>query len=164
MLCSVRIIVASMALVVLLGSQGPEFIWTHGGQTIGRLKAPQGYSSETYNYREGIVTKLRYADGSYIILQCGLMYRVPLFQDQENRLISSIDLAKKTIRIGKYVTSRLRWREDDYKPRKPVGEGVSLLTPIAPNIGYANVRPEKRDEFDKALDSFVREVEHQPKH
>ena len=161
---TIRAIAAFIALVAVQGAQHPKFVWTYRGKILGSMQAPPGYSSETDNYVEGIVTTLHYRDGSYIIMQAGLMYRVPLFQNPENKLVASVDSAAKMIRVGEYTTSKRFWREDNYKPRKAVGTAVHFFSIIAPNVGYANVPLEKRNEFDKALDSFVREIERNRKH
>jgi len=104
---------------------------------------------EVYDYREGIVTTLRYQDGAYILLQSGGMYRIPLFQCPEYKLFSSTEHDRKTARTGRFTEGDRLWREDNYKPRAASG--------WPPNIGYAKVQPKQRIEFDAALDSFTRE-------
>jgi hypothetical protein len=70
------------------------FVWKMRGQIIGRLSVPKGPVDlkdktprlgrvEVYDYREGIVTTLRYQDGASIVLQTGGMYRLRMFQDPE---------------------------------------------------------------------------------
>lgn len=97
------------------------FIWKHGSQIIGRLSVPPGAAVEVYDYREGFVTTLRYRDGASIVLQVGGMYRVPLFQEPDYKLVSSTESDTKTMRIGRSGGGELRWREDNYKPKKLAG-------------------------------------------
>jgi hypothetical protein len=132
-----------------------EFAWAYGGHLIGRLTVPKGFRVETYDYREGIVTTLRYGDASFIVLQAGGMYRIPLFQDKEHILISSKEEDVKTVRIGRFVDTNLWWREDDYKRGKLSARTVGVLGLFPPNIGYGKVSPTRRAEFDQSLDSFV---------
>jgi hypothetical protein len=147
-----------VALAVAKIASGEEFVWAHGTRLIGRLNVPRGFTAETYDYREGIVTTLRYGDGSFIILQAGGMYRLPLFQDKEHRLTSSKELNAKTIRIGQFVETSLWWREDDYKRGKLNGDAAGWFALFPPNIGYSKVSSTHRAEFDRSLDSFVPEV------
>jgi hypothetical protein len=90
------------------------------------------------------------------------MYRVPLFQDAEHKLISSTELPQKTIRVGEFTGSTLRWREDNFKPKKVTGKTVSMLVLFPPNIGYAKVPQARRVEFDRTLNTFAREIERVP--
>lgn len=76
------------------------------------------------------------------------MYRIPQFQDREHKLDSSTEQTDKTIRVGRFANAQLYWREDDYKAKSM----------FPPNVGYARVPPIRRAEFDRALDSFVREI------
>src|SRR5215472_12047748 len=117
MSCGVRVIAVFAAFVVVQAAPAEEFVWTFSGQLVGRLNVPTGFVVETYDYREGIVTTLRYSDGAYVVLQAGGMYRIPLFQDKENKLISSRELSMRTIRVGQFTSTELWWREDDYKPK-----------------------------------------------
>jgi len=158
MICSVRIIASVATLIVVQAAATEEFVWKYGGRLIGHLHVPTSFTVETYNYREGIVTTLRYVDGAYIVLQVGFMYRIPLFQDKDHKLISSTEQATKTIRVGQFADAGLCWREDDFKPTKTSGKTVSLMALFPPNVGYGKVPPARRDEFDRALDSFVREL------
>jgi hypothetical protein len=135
------------------------FIWKHGNQIIGRLSVPPGAAVEVYDYREGIVTTLRYRDGASIVLQVGGMYRLPLFQEPDYKLVSSIESDTKTVRIGRSGAGELRWREDNYKARKLAGTGSSYFAGWPPNIGYSRVRSDRQVEFDNMLNSFIREVD-----
>ncbi len=124
------------------------------------MTVPTGFAIETYDYREGMVTTIRYTDGASIVLQSGGMYRVPIFQDSNHKLTSSTDLAMKTIRVGQIAGSTLCWREDNFKSNNVTGKDLSLRALFPPNIGYTGVPESRRAEFDNALDSFVREIEH----
>jgi hypothetical protein len=166
--CRGRTIAALTLVLATQTAPAEEFIWQYAGRVIGRLTVPAGFVVDTYNYREGIVTTLRYDDGAYLVLQSGFMYRVPMFQDPDHKLGSSTELEAKTIRVGQLAGSTLCWREDNFKHkkirRKTVvnGKTVSLFMVIPPNIGYARVAQGRRADFDRALDSFVREIERAP--
>ena len=83
-------------LIVLAqeSKQGLEpFIWKYGRVVHGRLWVPPGFKEETRNYKEGIVTYLRYADSSYIMLQHGGMFRVPMFDEPEYNLQATAEAA-----------------------------------------------------------------------
>jgi hypothetical protein len=152
------------AAALVLAAQTPQsptenFIWKAGNHAIGRLSIPKGFSVELYDYREGTVTTLRYRNGAHIVLQVGGMYSLPLYQGPEYKLISLREEESKTTRLGRFADSELRWREDDYKAKKVEGRQFSLLAIWAPNIGYAKVTHDQQAEFDKALDSFTREID-----
>jgi hypothetical protein len=153
------------AFALALLAEGPQkpaetFVWRRGNQIIGRLSVPKGKRVEVYDYLEGVVTTLRYQDGAYIMLQAGSMYRLPLFSDPEYKLISSTERDTKTTRVGQCGSGKLNWREDNYKPKKLIGERPpNVFAWPTPNIGYANVSSDRKSEFDNALDSFVREAE-----
>jgi hypothetical protein len=162
MLIVARIIAVLAAAVAAHTAQVEEFVWRYGSHTIGHLTVPAGFVIEAYDYREGIVTRLHYKDGAYIILQSGGMYRVPLFQDPDQKLLSSAESAAKTIRVGQFVGSTLCWREDNFKRKKVSGATVTLSNLLPPNVGYTKVPQARRAEFDRALDSFVWEIERSP--
>jgi TonB family protein len=158
---AVPIIATFAALFASQATPGNEFVWRNRDHIIGRLTVPTGFVIETDDYREGTVTTLRYSDGATIVLQSGGMYRVPMFQDSDHKLTSSKELAAKTIRVGQIGSERC-WREDNFKPRKVTGKSVSLAVLFPPNVGYTRVPRVRRGEFDRALDSFVREIDHTP--
>ncbi len=158
---AVPIIATFAALFAPQATPGNEFVWQNRDHIIGRLTVPTGFAIETDDYREGTVTTLRYADGATIVLQSGGMYRVPMFQDSDHKLTSSKELATKTIRVGQIGSERC-WREDNFKPRKVTGKSVSLAVLFPPNVGYTRVPRVRRGEFDRALDSFVREIDQAP--
>jgi hypothetical protein len=162
MLCPSRMIAVFTLVLAVQGAPAEEFVWQHAGHTHGRLTVPSGCTVETHNYFEGIVTTLRYSDGAYIILQSGGMYRIPLFQDQEHKLLSITEQASKTVRVGRFAGSELCWREDNFMRKKVSGETVAPRDLFPPNVGYAKVPQARRAEFDGALDSFVREIEPPP--
>ena len=149
---------ATLPSETLAQGTAETFVWRHGAQIVGRLSVPKGPAVERYDYREGIVTTLRYKDGAYIVLQVGGMYRLPLFRDPEYKLLSSTKHETETTRVGR-LAGELYWREDNYKPGKAASKRSSYLATWPPNIGYAKVRPEQRVDFDNALNSFIREID-----
>jgi len=130
------------------------FVWRYGTNEFGSLAVPSDFTADTENYREGIVTRLHYRDGSCIVLQSGFLYRIPMFQDPEHILDSSKKLIAKTVRRGHYDHKTEVWGEDDYAPRKPTHQG-SLLETISPNLGFEHVPRGRGREFARALESFV---------
>jgi hypothetical protein len=129
------------------------FTWRYGSSVLGEIDVPAGFSADTWNYREGIVTTLKYADGSSIVLQKGFMYRIPMFQDAEDVLDSTEQQTARTMRRGHYKGKTNRWGEVDYKsPVKTSQPG--FLGAVGPNLGYANVPRKKAKEFADALESF----------
>jgi hypothetical protein len=155
----IRNLAALAALIVVQAASTKEFVWRIGPTVIGRLKVPTGFRVELHSYGEGILTTLRYPDGAYIVLQCGGMFRIPMFQNAERALKSSTELESKTIRLGRFADSELLWREDNYQPGEVSGERAGILALYPPNVAYDKVPPARRAEFDGALDSFEREVE-----
>jgi len=135
------------------------YTWEYGATVHGIIQVPPGYKAETENYREGIITYLRYPDSSYIVLQQGGMYRVPMFQDPEYLISKTEDRADRVIRTGSIKGSDKLWREDNWK-RQPIDERPGEQSPhplfllFPPNIAYVKVTKDKRDLFNKALNSF----------
>src|SRR5262249_23411738 len=68
------------------------FEWKYNARLHGTLSVPSGYKEETRNYTEGIVTYLHYPDSSYIILQHGGMFQVPMLQGPEYLVSKTKDL------------------------------------------------------------------------
>jgi hypothetical protein len=132
------------------------------GIRIGRLAVPAGFKVENYDYREGIVTRLVYQDGSRITLQSGGMYGMPLFKGAEYILICTEELPAKTVRVGRAANGTTCWREDNYRPKTANGKRISLLALFPPNVGYSRVPPVHRSDFDGALDLFIREIDGRP--
>ena len=150
----------AFAFFVLVRAAHPEdFVWKKGGIRIGSLNAPAGFKVENYDYREGVVTTLVYQDGSRITLQSGGMYRLPLFRGAEYILISSTESVTKTVRVGRSANGDSCWREDNYRPKKAIAPRISLLALFPPNAGYSRVPTALRSVFDRALDSFIREID-----
>jgi len=113
-LCAVLIVSVNAFSQVPGPRQPPQtekFVWRYGGHELGTLAVPRGFTAETENYREGIVTRLRYPDGSCFVLQRGFMYRIPLFQDPEHILDSSEKISGKTVRRGHYSDKPEVWGE-----------------------------------------------------
>ena len=150
----------AFAFFVLVRAAHPEdFVWKKGGIRIGSLNTPAGFKVENYDYREGVVTTLVYQDGSRITLQSGGMYRLPLFRGAEYILISSTESVTKTVRVGRSANGDSCWREDNYRPKKAIAPRISLLALFPPNAGYSRVPTALRSVFDRALDSFIREID-----
>lgn len=163
MIVKMRLCVRVLAAIALASmihvTAAADFVWKRGGVHIGRLHVPKGFKIELYDDQEGVVTTLRYEDGSCITLQSGGTFRLPLFQGEEYVLIASADLEGKTVRIGRLTNGEFCWREDNYKPKQVMTrKHFSTLALFPPNVGYSNVPAARRSEFDRALDSFVWEI------
>jgi hypothetical protein len=167
---SVNVLFSSIKACVLLASlvtasaqvNGPtkpmrieKFVWRYGAHELGSFYVPTGFTAETENYREGIVTRLRYADGSCLVFQRGFMYRIPMFQDPEHVLDHSEKLDAETVRSGHYANKAEVWGEVDYAQRRPTQPNASLFDTLAPNLGYEKVPRRRRKEFAKALETYV---------
>ena len=90
------------------------------------------------------------------------MYSLPLFKGADYVLTSTEELAGKTVRVGRSASGITYWREDHYNPKTAPGKRVSLLALFPPNVGYSRVPAVRRSEFDRALDSFIREIDKRP--
>jgi hypothetical protein len=122
---------------------------------LGVLDVPIGFSADTWNYKEGIVTTLSYKDGSSIVLQRGLMYRIPMFQDPEDVVDSSIEGNERTMRKGHYKRGNKRWGEINYRILPRANSRTSSSIGGFPlNLGYAHVLPKREPAFSKAIASF----------
>lgn len=130
------------------------FVWTYGRFVIGSFDVPIGFNAKTENYREGIVTRLCYSDGSCFLFQRGWKYRIPLFQNREHVVDSSRETTDRTIRRGHYKQKSDVWGEDDYKPRTYHPPLNGIIEAIMPNLGYEHVPARRQAEFAKALESF----------
>ena len=155
----IRVLAVFAALLAAQAAAAEEFVWRIGPRIIGRLKVPAGFRLELYSYREGILTTLRYPSGAHIVLRCGGMYRIPMFQNGEHVLNSSTESDRKTVRRGQFAVSGLLWREDNYEAAHRDGSSAGVPQVFPPNLAYANVPPGQRAELDSALDSFERESE-----
>jgi hypothetical protein len=130
--------------------------WSYSGKLHGTIRVPPGYSAETYNYREGIVTHLRYPDSSCIILQHGGMYTVPMLYQAQYVVANKENRDDRMLRIGSIGRTDRFWREDNLKPRKAQGDQlVSFFDVFPPNIAYEQVPKGRIDLFNQSLDSFV---------
>src|SRR5690348_12139279 len=118
----------------------------------GSLRVPTGFSSETSNYKEGIITTLSYRDGSRIILQYGGMIRIPLLQEG-HFVEKTTDTTNRVTRKGRNSHADTCWREDGFK--RKTGRNATWLDLFPPNIAYDHVPDLRRREFDSALDSFI---------
>jgi len=104
-LCAVLVVSPNAFSPVPEPKQPPQtekFVWRYGGRDLGTLDVPPGFTADTENYKEGIVTRLCHPDGSCFVLQRGFMYRIPMFQDPEQILDSSEKMSGKTVRRGHY--------------------------------------------------------------
>jgi hypothetical protein len=135
------------------GPQTTTFTWRWGPSVLGELDVPSGFTADTWNYREGILTTLKYRDGSSIVLQKGFMYRIPMFQDPEYILDSSEKDSTKIVRKGHHKGKTEVWSEVDYlSPMKTPDR--SILGAVGPNLGYEHVPRKLGKEFAGALLSF----------
>jgi hypothetical protein len=141
------------ATEVKLVPRTTTFTWSWGTSVLGELEVPSGFTADTWNYKEGILTTLKYRDGSSIVLQKGFMYRIPMFQDSEYILDTSEKESDKTVRRGHYKGKAEVWGEVDYRsPMK--APDPSILGAVGPNLGYEHVPRKLEREFASALLSF----------
>jgi len=154
-----------IALTLLLASasatiQKPEredlvsYTWQYNGRILGTIKIPRGYRhDETENYVEGIVTHIRYGDGSTIILQKGGMYLVPMLQAPEYMLNKTEAQSDRKIRRGKIKVEgeEMIWREDNFTR---VESPKNFWEMFPPNIAFDKVPKDRVKLFNESLDSF----------
>src|SRR5262245_31886374 len=92
-----------------------SYVWTYQGTVHGTMLVPPGYKEQTENYKEGIITHPSYPDGSYIVLQHGGMYAIPIIRDTEHVVSKADDGTKRLVRRGSVRGTTLFWREDNFK-------------------------------------------------
>jgi hypothetical protein len=130
--------------------------WNYNGDVHGRLWVPNGYKAETENYREGIVTHLRYPDSSCIVLQHGFMYGNPMLSEPQFVVNKKGERDDRSVRSGSIRGTDLFWREDKIKRISPKGKKIhSLFQVLPPNIAYKEVSKDRVDLFNKSMESFV---------
>jgi hypothetical protein len=138
-----------------------SYTWEYKGEIHGTILIPPGFEAETQNYREGIITYLRYADSSCIVLQHGGMYRVPMFQEAQYVISKTEERTDRTVRTGSIQGTEYLWREDNMK-RIPVPTTPGKLHPLfylyPPNIAYDKVPKNRASLFNEALNSFVWDI------
>lgn len=149
-----------MVSLVAFGQNYPPerlitFEWKYNAWLHGTLLVPSGYKEETENYREGIVTYLHYPGSSYIILQHGGMFQVPMLQGKEYLVAETKDLADRIVRRGRIKNTDLFWGEINMKRKKVTGRKAGFFDFYPPNIGFNRVSKEHRELFNRALESFV---------
>lgn len=136
------------------------YMWQYNGHVSGTIKVPAGYrSDETKFYGHGIVTTIKYSNGSTIILQTGRSYQVPMFQEEEYVVADTEDRAGRKIRRGGLKGTDLFWREDNLQHDRPLispdGSQINLGGYGLPNIAFDKVPGDKVELFNKSLDTFT---------
>jgi hypothetical protein len=131
------------------------FEWKYASRLYGALLVPSGYKEETRNYREGIVTYLHYHDSSYIILQRGGMFQIPMLQGPDYLADKTEDFPDRMMRSGRLEKTDLYWREFNFKRKKIAGRQIKFLDLFPPNIAFNRVPKERLELFNRALESFA---------
>jgi hypothetical protein len=159
-LCAVLIVSGNAFPAQIPGPKRPpraeKFVWRYGGHELGTLDVAPGFTADSENYREGIVTRLRYPDGSCFVLQSGFMYRIPLFQGPKHILDSSEKMSGRTVRRGHYPDRSEVWGEVGYEPRKSVRPAGSRFEIVSRNLGCEHVPVGRGKDFARTLDSSSR--------
>jgi hypothetical protein len=118
------------------------FTWAVAGDTIARIEVPKGFKESNWEYGEGIVTNLTYADSSYIVLHYGLDISLPLLKSPEHLIYNEVKKSNRTIRYGRVQHTKLRWREES-------------LYPVPINIAFSRVPANRLKTFERSLASIV---------
>lgn len=153
-------IVAFTATTAFGQKSQDEFVlysWKYETSNLfGTMKVPKGFTENTRNYREGIITHLTYSDGSVIILNRGLMMQLPFFDGADYIVSEKCEkwgdaerkdtLIHQVFRRGKAKGKDLYWREENTFMRR---------LPYKLNIAYEKVPKERVDLFNQALDSYT---------
>jgi|GEM_PF-5636925 len=123
---------------------------------FGTIQVPKDFTESTHNYREGIITRLTYSDGSLIILHRGGMMKIPFFDgtdyivSEKCEKWSNVERGNKIIhqvfRRGVAKDKDLFWREEN-----TYFSGF----PVSLNIAYEKVPKEQVELFNQALDSYI---------
>lgn len=154
----VTILIIALAPLMMYGQKNQEqdllvtFTWKWHTTIFTTLQVPAGYKEETENYKEGIITYLRYADGSYIILHRGGMMSLPLLKEPKYGVSKIEELDDRISRQGKMQNTDLFWREDKLKRSDGKGNGLQLLSP---NIAFSNVPKNRVELFNQSLNSYL---------
>ena len=125
--------------------QNGEFItytWAVAGDTIARIEVPKGFKENNWEYGEGIVTNLTYADSSYIVLHFGFNMSLPFLKSPEHLIYNEEKKSDRTIRYGRIQHTKLCWREEN-------------LYPIPINIAFSRVPANKLKTFERSLASII---------
>jgi hypothetical protein len=119
------------------------FTMSRGDRIYATIQAPPGFRVETEDSQESSLRRLRYPDGSYILLK----HNAPpgtVLPVAEYTTTKQEDLADRVSRYGVIKGSEKAWREDVFKVRRP--------TQIAAYVGVPN---DKAELFDRALNSLA---------
>lgn len=112
------------------------------------VKVPANYKEETKNYREGIISYLKYKDGSYIVIHRGGMIKLPFFAEESFYTTESKEkLEDRVFRCGKSKNQRLYWCEVNFK--RAVG------IPFPTNFAFDKVKKEDLILYKESLKTLV---------
>jgi len=137
------LIIFSIAVCPAKSKNLKSFKWKIKNKIVGTLLVPSGYKLHNNYYGEGIFTSLSYKDSSEIFLHFGGDISLPIVRDD---IIVNDSVSNKCGkgRKGLLKNKNLYWREDNH--------------PCLINIGYLDVHPEMKIEFEKSIDSFQTSV------
>jgi hypothetical protein len=119
------------------------FTMSRGDRIYATMQVPSGFRMEIEDSQESTLRRLRYPDGSYIVLR----HNAPpgtVLPVAEYTTTKQEDRADRVSRYGVTKGSEKAWREDVFKVRRP--------TQIAAYIGIPS---DKAELFDRALNSIV---------
>lgn len=131
-----------------------NYNWKYGETILlDNVKVPTNYKEETNNYREGIISYLKYKDGSYIVFHRGGMMQLPFFAERKNYLTESKEeFEDRTFQCGKSKNQKLYWCEVNFK-RTP--ETIKVGIPFPSNFGFDKVKKKTLELYKNSLKSLV---------
>ncbi len=140
--------IALMIFLVVFGidnenvsAQTVNYFWVLNTDTLAEMNVPDGFKESSWKYGEGVVTKLIYADSSFLLFHYGLDISLPLLKSPFYIVDRKNEKSDRTIRYGRLRHSELRWCEESFK-----------IIPI--NIAFSRVPPKLFKIFEKSFSTF----------
>jgi hypothetical protein len=119
------------------------YTMSRGSRTYATIQVPPGFTAESEDSQESALRRLRYPDGSYIVLRHNTPPG-PVLPIAEYTTTKEEDRADRVSRSGVVKGSDKAWREDVFKIRRP--------TQVT---AYGGVPTNKADLFDRALNTVA---------
>lgn len=106
---------------------------------IVQIKLPPEYKKKKYAYDEGVFIDYYYSNGSVITLFQGAMQKTPLYSNEPNCILQSVDTINGEISCQGFINGKA-WRED----RR---DNIHIL--------YMNVPAAEKELFDHIIESVL---------
>ncbi len=131
-----------------------DYVWKYEESILlEEVEVPVKFKEETRNYREGIISYLKYKDDSYIILHRGGMMKLPFFAERDGYTTETKEeFADRTVRCGKSKNKQLYWCEVNFRR---TAETIKAGLPFPSNFAFDKVKKKNLKLFKEALNSLV---------